>query len=402
MPFEDDSDDEWPPPDRLLPPEDRLWRHPSEVTDLASGEAPVTRTSDLSRSRGRRVVLIGALVAGVAATFSVMWVARPAKAPDEATPPPITAGSNRPSPTPVAVTGDGGLLTGDLATAFAPSVARVEALHDGTWTTSSALWVDDDGTLVAPAARVATAAALMVVGTDGSRQPATVAGIDDATALAAIAVDHTAGIPIEATAIRPVSGQRAAAIGCGTRSRPDQHDAVTVTSVVVRSTDQRSMVHGTLLHDVIHLDRELPSDVDGGGLVDTSGHLIGLIVGNTDDQPLGTVIPAATAIDTARALRANGRIERSWLGVRAVDIDSARATMLRITGGARVTEVTPGSPAAAGGLHLDDVVVSVGDQPVADASDLVMALRSHQPGARTTITVRRGTDDLDLAVTLGG
>ncbi|MEO6987306.1 MAG: S1C family serine protease [Aquihabitans sp.] len=400
MPLEDDSDDEWPPPDRLLPAEDRIWRHPSEISALAFGDAPDKRTSD--RSRTRRVVMMGALLAGVAATLAVVWAARPIKTPDEATPPAITVASNRTSPTPVAVTNDSGLLTGDLATTFAPSVARVEALHDGTWTTSSALWVDHDGTLVAPAARVTAADALMVVGTDGSRQPATVAGIDDATTLAAIAVEHTAGIPIEATAIRPMSGQRATAIGCGTRSRPDQHDAVTVTSVVVRSTDQRAMVHGTLLHDVIHLDRELPRDVDGGGLVDPSGHLIGLIVGNTDDQPTGTVIPAATAIDTARALRANGHIERSWLGVRAVDIDPARAAMLSITGGARVTEVTPGSPAAAGGVQLDDVLVSVGDQPVADASDLVMALRSHRPGTRTSITVQRGTEHLDLAVTLGG
>lgn len=342
------------------------------------------------------------MLAGVAATVGVMWVGRSSTAPEEVTPPVTTVGTSRTNPTPVAVIGDGGRPIDDLATTFAPSVARVEALHNDTWTTSSALWIDHDGTLVAPAARVTTADALTVIGNDGTRQPATVAGTDEATALAAITVDHTAGIPVEPTAHRSVPGQQAAAIGCGRRNRLDHHDAVTAASVVIRSTDQRAVVHGTLLHDVMHLDRELPRDVDGGGLVDPSGHLIGLIMGNADDHRLGTVIPAATAIDTARALRANGRIERPWLGVRAVDVDPARATMLHVTGGARLTDVTLKSPAATAGLQIGDVVVAVGDQPVADASDLVIVLRAHKPGTHTSVTVRRGTERLALAVTLGG
>lgn len=403
MPFEDDADDEWLPPDRLLPPEDRLWRHPSEINASARGEVSAPAGGNRVMARAGRMAIVGAVLAGAAAAFGIMWVARSAdKVTEEATPTSVTMGTARPTPTPVAVTGDAGLLTDVAAASFAPSVARVEALHDGTWTTSSALWVDGDGTLVSPAARVASADEVMVVGTDGTRQQATVAGTDDATGLAALTVDHTAGTAVEAAVGHPKTGQRAAAIGCGSRDRSDHQGAVTVAAVVVRSIDQRAMVHGTLLHGVIHLDRELPADVDGGGLIDPSGRLLGLIVGNADDQHVGTVVPASTAIDTARALRSDGRIERSWLGVQAVDIDPARAAMLHITGGARLTEVTPASPAAAAGLHADDVVVAVGDLPVDDASDLVLALRNHPPGSLASIAVRRGPDHMDMIVTLGG
>lgn len=345
-------------------------------------------------------MLAGVVLVGAAAAFGIMWMARPTNVADDATPPATT--DARATPTMVAVTGGGPLPAGELAKVFGPSVARVETLRDGTWTTSSALWVDDKGTLVAPTARVDGAETVMVVGTDGTRQPATMAGTDDATALSAITVGHTAGTPVQAAVQQPETGQQVSAIGCGLRDRAEQQSAVTMTPVVVRSTDERAMVGGTLLHGVIYLDRALPGDVDGGGLVDPSGHLLGLVVGNADDHHLGTVVPAATAIETALALRDDGRIQRAWLGVQVVDLDSARATMLDIDGGARLTEIEVDSPADAAGLQADDVVVAVGDHPVADASDMVMALRPHAPGDHASISVRRGAELLEVAVTLGG
>ena len=410
MPFEDDADDEWPPPDRLLPPEDRLWRHPSEIGASAGDDGAAPPTGNRTPARAGRLALAGTILVGATAVFGVMWLAvlgisgvnDSVDVTDQAMPETTRVSSARPTPTPVAVTGAGGVASDAMAASYAPSVARVEARHDDTWTTSSALWIDDDGTLVSSAARVTTADELMVMGTDGTRQPATVAGIDEATGLAALTVDHTSGIAVEAAVDDPWAGQRAAAIGCGSRDRPDPRDAVTVAAVVVRSMDERAMVHGTLLHGVIHLDRKLPADVDGGALVSPSGHLLGLIAGNSDDQGVGAVIPASTAIDTARALRDDGHVDRSWLGVQAVDVDPARATMLHLTGGARLTEVTPDSPAATAGLQADDVVVAVGDELVLDASDLVLALRAHPPKSQTSITVRRGPEQLDVTVTLGG
>ena len=86
----------------------------------------------------------------------------------------------------------------------------------------------------------------------------------------------------------------------------------------------------------------------------------------------------------------------------AVDLDTNRSTLLGVNGGARLTEVTADSPAEAAGLSPGDVVVAVGGDPVRDASDLVVALRSHEPGTRVTITVRRGADQEILVATLGG
>jgi serine protease DegQ len=49
-----------------------------------------------------------------------------------------------------------------------------------------------------------------------------------------------------------------------------------------------------------------------------------------------------------------------------------------------------------------DVVVSIGDDPIADSSDLVEALAASKPGQRVQMVVRRGDRRLSLDVTLGG
>ena len=54
--------------------------------------------------------------------------------------------------------------------------------------------------------------------------------------------------------------------------------------------------------------------------------------------------------------------------------------------GARVARTMPDTPAH-DALRLDDIVVSLDDLPIATASELASAVRSHQPGAQVVLTV---------------
>jgi PDZ domain-containing protein len=64
--------------------------------------------------------------------------------------------------------------------------------------------------------------------------------------------------------------------------------------------------------------------------------------------------------------------------------------------GAQLYEVTPGSPAAAAGLHCNDVVVAVNGAPIRTSTDLGNAIRAGAPGEAVRITVQRTGPDRTL------
>jgi S1-C subfamily serine protease len=59
--------------------------------------------------------------------------------------------------------------------------------------------------------------------------------------------------------------------------------------------------------------------------------------------------------------------------------------------GYRISDVTPGSPAAQAGLQAGDVIVRLGTTTIADIRALAQALKALQPGQAITLTVKRGT-----------
>ena len=70
--------------------------------------------------------------------------------------------------------------------------------------------------------------------------------------------------------------------------------------------------------------------------------------------------------------------------------------------GAVLTRISAGSPASAAGLQVGDLVVRIDEQPVTDASDLVLALRSCEPGQDVVVQIHRADERLPVSVRLGG
>jgi putative serine protease PepD len=50
---------------------------------------------------------------------------------------------------------------------------------------------------------------------------------------------------------------------------------------------------------------------------------------------------------------------------------------------------------------VGDVITAVDDRPVTSSTELTAAVRSHAPGDKVTLTVRRGNDTRTVDVTLG-
>jgi S1-C subfamily serine protease len=68
--------------------------------------------------------------------------------------------------------------------------------------------------------------------------------------------------------------------------------------------------------------------------------------------------------------------------------------------GALIQEVTPGSPAAKAGIRPGDVVVSIDGKAVENYSEMVAAIRDHQPGQKITLGVVRGGNETTITATL--
>ncbi len=69
--------------------------------------------------------------------------------------------------------------------------------------------------------------------------------------------------------------------------------------------------------------------------------------------------------------------------------------------GVRLTGVRAGSPAEKAGLKGNDIIVQIGDAPVADLQGMTNALRAHQPGDVVDIRILRDSVEQKVTVTLG-
>src|SRR5581483_1564196 len=67
-----------------------------------------------------------------------------------------------------------------------------------------------------------------------------------------------------------------------------------------------------------------------------------------------------------------------------------------------VQQVTPGTAAAAAGIHPGDMITRVDDRLIDSGDALIAAIRSHTPGAQATLTVKNSAGaSRQVHVTLG-
>jgi len=91
------------------------------------------------------------------------------------------------------------------------------------------------------------------------------------------------------------------------------------------------------------------------------------------------------------------------LGVQFVTLDeqTAQEQNITLTEGALLTQVAEGSPAADAGLEVDDVITAVNNEPVDAEHTLRDRLMAYEPDDTVTLAVSRGSETLNIDVTLG-
>ena len=390
VPVDDDADDDasvFGPP---LPPDDRLWRHPSE---LNWQRAAPGRQRKESRPWGLAMVAgtVGAVVA--VGAIALVHGFEPTVVEQRFDPSVSSALAGRSSGS----DDDVAAIAADVSTA----IARLEARTAGTDVTGSAVVVRDGAYLVTNAHLVEGAEVVRIFTADGKERDASVVGTDKTSDVAVlkIAGSGLAIAKIGSTADLRV-GERAIAVGAPAASGSGPSVTVGVVSALGRRVDA---VDGTPLHGVIQTDAPVAPEAAGGALVDGNGAIIGIttVIGDNDVlRALGTAIPIEIAMDAADDIIATGHAHYAWLGIEGEDLDADMAKSLGLAGGARVRAVVAGSPAANAGLAVGDVIVAFGDTPVASISALVVALRVRDGGDAVAVGYVRGGKQATATVTL--
>jgi putative serine protease PepD len=165
--------------------------------------------------------------------------------------------------------------------------------------------------------------------------------------------------------------------------------------------------------DAIQTDAAINPGNSGGPLVDLHGTVVGVnsaiatlsgadVFGGTSQGGnigVGFAIPIDQARRSAEQIISQGYATHAVIGVR---LDPSYAGQgARIGSGGTGAAVTAGGPAARAGLRAGDVITAVDGVVVADALDLVVAIRKHTPGQRLQITFRRSRQPHTVTVVLG-
>ncbi|PYQ88923.1 MAG: signal protein PDZ [Acidobacteria bacterium] len=180
------------------------------------------------------------------------------------------------------------------------------------------------------------------------------------------------------------------------------------SNVVTASAGIVSVIGGPLptgrrraIDQVIRTTAPMHDGFAGGAFVDTSGALLGVATAAAI-RGLAVVIPAPIAWKTAATVLEHGQLKRGYLGVAGQPVRlpdnqlaDGREEALLVVG------VTSGSPAAAAGVLVGDVIVALDGQAVQSPEDLLDLLLGDRVGRQVTLRVLRAGKATELRVTVG-
>jgi S1-C subfamily serine protease len=306
----------------------------------------------------------------------------------------------------------------ELVDRVRPSVVRIGASTGGGFGgqgTGSGVMVDREGNILTNYHVIEGAQTVTVDLLDGTQVRATVVGTDPGNDLAVI----RATLP--ADKIKPATfadsdrvrvGEPVFAIG-------NPFGLVfTVTSGIISGRErERSAIDGRPIRNVLQTDAAVNPGNSGGPLFNARGEVVGIntSIENPTGQRvfvgIGFAVPSNTAVRFLPQLVRGQTPKHAQLGIAGVTLDASNAEGygLALNQGVYLTGVAAGSPAAQAGLRGatrnglgpgGDVITAIDGRIVRSIGELAGIIDSHAVGDTVTLTVRRGTEELQLRAVL--
>ena len=228
---------------------------------------------------------------------------------------------------------------------------------------------------------------------DGRFLDAEVIGTDPASDLAVIKVD-TDDLPAvrfdESDDLRV--GQWVMAFGSPLAAELDNTVTAGIISALGRTSDNLANLNP--FSSFIQTDAAINPGNSGGPLVNLRGELVGInsaiFSRSGGNQGIGFAIPVGVVRNVTTQLIETGTVRRAQLGVFFDRVPQALAEALDVPrGAAQVTEIVPGSAAAAADLREGDIITQIDGMTLRDYNQLRTIIANKQPGDLVDIEVVR-------------
>lgn len=237
--------------------------------------------------------------------------------------------------------------------------------------------VDENGYIVTNHHVIDKAQEITVTLADESQLEAEIIGSDAKTDLALIKVKTEAKLPTvklgDSDKIRV--GDWIVAIG----NPFGLGGSVTAGIISAKSRD----IEAGAYDNFIQTDASINQGSSGGPMFNMDGEVIGInsAIYSTSGGSMG--IGFATPINLAKfvieQLKANGRVERGWLGIKIQDADK----------GIVVTSVSEASPARQAGIEPGDIIISLNGQKIFDPKQFSRQIAETAEGSPITLDILR-------------
>lgn len=166
---------------------------------------------------------------------------------------------------------------------------------------------------------------------------------------------------------------------------------------------------GESLTDLLQTDAAINPGNSGGPLLNYSGQVIGINTAVASNaEGIGFAIPVNATKGTLKGVLAGKGVQRSYLGLRYVEITAAVAKQydLPVKKGAYVaadkggSAVIADSPAGKAGLQEKDIITKINDEEVGVSGGVSTLVGEYAPGDTIEVTYLRGGAEKRVKVTL--
>jgi S1-C subfamily serine protease len=294
--------------------------------------------------------------------------------------------------------------------------------------TGSGLILDTNGNIVTnfhviEPALGETGVGIEVTLADKSKHQAKVVGTDENNDLAVIKIDapkeKLVQIPFgKSSGLLP--GQKVLAIG-----NPFGLERTLTTGIISATGRSIQAENSRIIDNIIQTDAAINPGNSGGPLLNSSGEVIGInsqiASPSRGSAGVGFAIPVDTVAGVVGDIINYGYVKRPWVGIGPVwDMAGypeqlARRYNVPTGQGFMVTSVISGGPAAAAGIRAftgqvvfgrraypvgGDILIAFEGRPITSMPELLSQIDHFKAGQTVRFTVLRGTQKLEIPVTL--
>jgi serine peptidase DegS len=263
---------------------------------------------------------------------------------------------------------------------------------------ASAVIIDPDGYLVTNWHVVVEAAEIQLQLGDGGFAVPDVVGQDAETDLALLKIDAHS-LP----AIR-LGSSRQLRIGDVVLAIGNPYGLTkSVTQGIVSATGRAALELATF-EDFIQTDAAINAGNSGGALVNSKGELVGIntavLTQDFATEGIGFAIPVDLVRGVVEELKKHGRVIRGYLGLRPDDLTNGQRAQLGLENdrGILIGEVYAGGPAERAGLRVNDVILSINGEPIAQERQALLIAASTKPGDEVDVEVWRDGERFNTTV----